>query len=51
MLCPHPPKKNPHERCRMGRCINVMRLISSLGLNATVTQDTSSVNGVSLPTD
>jgi hypothetical protein len=48
MLC----QKRPHKRCRMGRCIVVMKLICLLcHFDATVTQYTSSVNGISLLTD
>jgi hypothetical protein len=35
----------------MGRRIIMMKLICSLIVNATVTQYTSSVNDISLPTD
>jgi hypothetical protein len=40
-----------HESCGMGRCIVMMKLICSVIVNATVTQYTSAVSGVSLPTD
>ena len=49
MLC----QKSLFESCRMGRRIVVMKLICLLTVivNATVTQYTNSVNGISLPTD
>ena len=47
-----PKIKSLYESCRMGRRIVVMKLSArSVILNATVTQYTSSVNGVSLPAD
>jgi hypothetical protein len=45
MLC----NKSLHESCRMGR--RIVLSARSVTVNATVTQYTSSVNGVSLPTD
>jgi len=44
-------QKSLHESCRMSRGSVAMKLICSLGHCECVTQYTSSVNGVSLPTD